>query len=293
MGLKSQVSSLESPEPPGADHASRITHHASRITRYLSIYAALWKNSVTRETMFKGNFLLWIIVEVLWFALQLSFIGVLYLHTDSIGSWTKWEVVLLIGASHFIQQIFQAFFLINCTNLSELVRTGKLDFLLLLPVNTRFVVSLRQVDLGGFVNAGSAIAVMSYAAHRLHLSPSLLQVAGFLLLCTAGVVIHYSLMFLLASISFWTVKAQGIVWGYYNLFNIARMPDEAFRGLFKAFFTFAIPMLLVSNVPTRVLADKLTSPPQLLLLLAMSMVCAVASEWGWRASVRQYTSASS
>ena len=61
---------------------------------------------------------------------------------------------MLVGASHFIQQIYQAFFLINCVNLSELVRTGKLDFLLMLPVNTRFVVSLRQVDLGGFVNAG-------------------------------------------------------------------------------------------------------------------------------------------
>jgi len=34
-------------------------------------------------------------------------------------------------------------------------------------------------------------------------------------------------MFLLASVSFWTVRAQGIVWGYYNLFNIARMPDES------------------------------------------------------------------
>ena len=261
--------------------------------RYFSIYAALWKNSVTRELMFKSNFLLWIVVETLWFGLQLSFIGVLYLHTDSIGSWTKWEVVLLIGASHFIQQIFQAFFLINCTNLSELVRTGKLDFLLLLPVNTRFVVSLRQVDLGAFVNAGSAVAIMSYAAHRLHLTPSLLHVTGFLVLCAAGVLVHYSLMFLLASISFWTVKAQGIVWGYYNLFNVARMPDEAFRGLFKAFFTFAIPMLLVSNVPARVLADKLTSPMQLLLLLLMSLICAFVSEWGWRASVRQYTSASS
>src|ERR1051325_1587084 len=97
----------------------------SMLKRYLTIYFALWRNSVSREMTFKGNFLLWIFVELLWFALQLSFIGVLYLHTDHIGSWTKWEVVMLIGASHFIQQIFQAFFLINCTNLSELVRTGK------------------------------------------------------------------------------------------------------------------------------------------------------------------------
>jgi ABC-2 type transport system permease protein len=263
------------------------------LTRYCAIYAALWKNSVTREMNFKSNFLLWILVELLWFGLQLSFIGVLYLHTDHIGTWTKWQVVMLIGASHFIQQIFQAFFLVNCTNLSELVRSGKLDFLLLLPVNTRFVVSLRQVDLGAFVNASSAIALMVYAARQLHLVPTLVQVLGFLVLCVAGIVIHYSLMFLLASISFWTVRAQGIVWGYYNLFNIARMPDEAFGGLFKAVFTFALPMLLVSNVPVRLLAGTLNSPRQVVLLLVMSVVCFCVSEWGWRASMRRYTSASS
>jgi ABC-2 type transport system permease protein len=265
----------------------------SALLRYLGVYIALWKNSVTRETMFKGNFLLWICVEVLWFALQISFISVLYLHTDHIGSWTKWQVVLLVGASHFIQQIYQAFFLINCTNLSELVRTGKLDFLLLLPINTRFVVSLRQVDLGAFVNVTFAVSVMVFACRQLHLVPGALQIFGFLCLCVLGVVIHYSLMFLLSTISFWTVRAQGIVWGYYNLFNIARMPDEAFSGIFKAVFTFAIPMLLVSNVPARVLVKPMSSLNGALLLLLMSGVCFVVSEWGWRASLRHYTSASS
>jgi len=202
-------------------------------------------------------------------------------------------VVMLVGASHVIQQIFQAFFLINCTNLSELVRTGKLDFLLLLPINTRFVVSLRQVDLGGFVNAAFGTAVIGYAAHQLHFTPSIPHILGFIALCLAGIVIHYSLMFLLATISFWTVRAQGIVWGYYNLFNIARMPDEAFQGLFKAVFTFAIPMLLVSNVPARVLTDKLEDRNTILLLLAMSVACFALSEFGWRASLRRYTSASS
>lgn len=264
------------------------------LRRYAGIYAALWQNSVSREMSFKSNFLLWIVVELLWFGLQLGFIGVLYLHTEHIATWTKWEVVLLVGASHFIQQIFQAFFLINCTNLSELVRSGKLDFLLLLPINTRFVVSLRQVDLGAFVNAASALAVVGYAAHQLHLAFNLVHVGGFLALCVAGIAVHYSLMFLLASTAFLTVRSQGIVWGYYNLFQVARMPDGAFpRGVFRAVFTFAIPMLLVSNVPARVLANKLTSPIPILELLAMSAACMALSEWGWRASLRRYTSASS
>jgi ABC-2 type transport system permease protein len=288
MEPRAQPSSatLLAPAPPP-------TGWLRRLVRYARVYAALWKNSVTREMNFKTNFLMWIVVETLWFALQLSFIGVLYLHTDHIGTWTKWQVVMLIGASHFIQQMFQAFFLINCTNLSELVRTGKLDFLLLLPVNTRFVVSLRQVDLGAFINAASAVGVMVYAAWQMQFVPALAQVFGFLVLCVAGIVIHYSLMFLLASISFWTVRAQGIVWGYYNLFQIARMPDEAFRGLFKVLFTFGIPMLLVSNVPVRLLINKLGSYQPMLLLLGMSVVCFALSELGWRTSLRRYTSASS
>ncbi|MHB9007348.1 MAG: ABC-2 family transporter protein, partial [Limisphaerales bacterium] len=119
-----------------------------RFWRYTGLYAALWRNSVVREMGFRTNFLLWIVVEMLWFALQVAFIAVIYQHTDRIGDWSQWQVVLLVGASHFIQQVFTGLFLSNCSNLSELVRTGRLDFLLLLPVNTRFLVSFRQVDLG-------------------------------------------------------------------------------------------------------------------------------------------------
>lgn len=241
---------------------------------------------------FKGNFILWIIVELLWFGLQLSFVGVVFTQTRTIGTWSVWQVVLLTGASNFIQQIYQAFFLVNCTNLSELVRTGKMDFLLLLPVNTRFVVSTRQVDISSFGNAAFALCVVVFAAHRLHLHPTWMELLGFTVLCMVGLLVHYSLMFMLASVSFWTVRAQGIVWGYYNLFNIARLPDEAFHGAFKAVFTFALPVLLVSNVPVRVLADKLISPVSCLVLLGLGLVWALISHWFWRLSLRHYTSAS-
>lgn len=262
------------------------------VARYAGIYAALWRTSITREMSFKGNFILWIVVELLWFGLQLSFVSVVFSQTASIGTWTAWQVVLLTGASNFIQQIYQAFFLVNCTNLSELVRTGKMDFLLLLPVNTRFVVSTRQVDISSFANAAFAACVMVFAAHKLHLHPSVLELLGFAGLCVVGLLLHYSLMFMLASVSFWTVRAQGIVWGYYNLFNIARMPDDAFRGVFKGVFTFALPVLLVSNVPVRVLSNRLESPSTGFLLLGLGLAWAAISHWFWKLSLRHYTSAS-
>jgi viologen exporter family transport system permease protein len=266
---------------------------AARWAYYLSLYTALWKNSIVREMSFKLNFLLWIVVEMLWFALQLGFIAVLYQHTDRIATWTKWQVVLLVGASHFIQQLYTAIFLSNVTQLSEYIRTGKLDFMLLLPVNTRFLVSFRQVDLGGFFNAASAVGVMAYALRQLHLGVSPWQATGFLLLTLCSLLVHYSLMLILAATSFWTVRGQGIVWGYYNLFNIARMPDAAFHGFFKVFFTYAIPMLLVANVPARLLAQKLGSAFEMLLLFGLSLGCFAISEAVWRWALRHYTSASS
>ena len=260
--------------------------------RYLRLYGELWKNSVIREMSFKANFLMWIVTELLWFGLQLTFITVIYSHTNHIGDWSKWEVILLIGASHFIQQLFQTFFLTNCAELSELIRTGRLDFMLLLPVSTRFIISLRKVDLGGFVNGASAVAVMVYALRQLHLVPSAAEIFAFFVFVVAGILIHYSLMFLLATISFFTVRAQGIVWGYYSMFNIARLPDAAFRGFFKVFFTFAIPMILVSNVPAKILIEKLRSPFEMVLLLAMMLICFALSQIGWRVALRHYTSAS-
>ena len=265
----------------------------SALARYGLIYAALWKYSVVREMQFKVNFLLWIVVELLWFALQLTFIAVIYSHTDHIGDWTKWQVVFLMGTSTLIQQLFSALLLSNLVQLSELIRKGTLDFILLLPVNTRFLISFRQVDLGGFVNAAVAFAVMIFAGMQLDLSPTFSQCAGFLLLVLAGLTVHYSLLLMLASSSFWTVRAQGIVWGYYNLFNIARLPDAAFRGAFKAFFTFVLPMLLVANVPAKLVTEKLDSAGEMLLLAGMSVVLFAISEAVWRWSVRHYTSASS
>jgi len=261
--------------------------------RYAKVYCALVKNSVTRDLSFKINFLFWILVELLWFALQLAFNNVIYMQTESIGTWVQWEVVMLIGASHLIQQLFQALFLVNCTVLPDLVHSGRFDFLLLFPINTRFLVSCRQIDLSGFVGATCGFGVVVYAAHKLQLSPSITQVSGFILLCLAAILIHYSFMFLMAATSFWTVRAQGIMMAYYNLFSIARLPDVVFRGTSRVFFTLVIPMLLVSNVPVKVLANKLDSTAEIVLMLVMSVICFLFSKLIWSIALRHYTSASS
>ena len=52
-------------------------------------------------------------------------------------------------------------------------------------------------------------------------------------------------------------------------------------------------MLLVSNVPVKVLLGKLGSPWEMALLAGMAGACLGVSELVWRWSLRHYTSASS
>ena len=80
---------------------------------------------------------------------------------------------------------------------------------------------------------------------------------------------------------------------YYNLFSLTRVPDAAFSGAARAVFTLAIPVLLVANVPVKVLLGKMDSLVGAGLLLVMSLICFLISSVVWHAALRRYASASS
>src|SRR6185436_6081878 len=144
--------------------------------RYLEIYSIMLRNSLIREMSFKANFILWMIVEVLWFCGQILFFSIIFGQVNQIGDWTTWEVVLLVGTHQIIAQLFQAFFFVNVANVPELVRTGKLDSLLVLPIDSQFAVSTKQFALDSIVNAGLGGAVVCVALSKLGVVPSLLSV---------------------------------------------------------------------------------------------------------------------
>jgi ABC-2 type transport system permease protein len=261
--------------------------------RYLSIYKLTVRNSIIREMSFKLNFLLWMVVELLWFVGQLAFIEVLYGQVDEIAGWTKWQVVALVGAHQIISQVFQAFFYVNVANLPELVRTGRLDLLLTLPVDAQFAVSTRQFSLDSLLNALVGVGIVSFALYKLGVVPGAMHVLLALGALVLGVAVHYAVMFSLACISFWTVRA-GFIHGYFHLFMIGRYPASVFRGIFRFIFTWVIPIIWVSNVPAMLLARPFESPWMGIAALGVgTLVVLVGTRALWKFSLGRYSSASS
>jgi ABC-2 type transport system permease protein len=262
--------------------------------KYWAVYLVMLRNSLIREMNFKLNFLLWMIVESLWFVGQLVFIEVIFNQVNQIGDWTKWQMVLLVGTHQIISQIFQGFFFTNLVNLPELVRTGKLDFILLQPVDGQFATSVRQFGLDSIVNALVGVGIVTYSLSRLHVVPGVNQIVLYLATMLLGVTIHYSILFSLGSVSFWIVRSQGLIWGYYNIMNLARYPDVVFKGAVKFVFSWLIPVIVVTNVPARVLMNASATPWWLIVhLLLASALMLFFSRILWRVGLNRYSSASS
>ncbi len=262
--------------------------------RYLEIWGIMLRNSLIRELSFKVNFILWLIVELLWFCGQIVFFGIIFGQVDRIGDWSQWEVILLIGTHQMIAQLFQAFFFVNVANIPELVRTGRLDSLLVLPIDSQFAVSAKQFGLDSLLNAFLGAIVVIVALTKLHVMPSLGIVVLYLIAIAFGVVIHYSIMLALAAVSFWIVRAQGLVYGYFNFLHIARYPDVIFPRLFQFIFGWIIPVIIVANIPARLLIKPLGQPAWLMLhLIIAGSIAFFLSRVFWRFALRRYSSASS
>lgn len=248
--------------------------------------------ATTRELAFRANFFIWVIVELSWFVLQLAFVDVVYQHVDSIAGWSRPQMIVLVATNQLIQQIFTAFLMPGLVKLPESVRDGKLDFILLKPAPPQFLISTSHLEIGPLANALIAAVVVALALHDLHITPSLSTLILYVILILAGLLTHYALLLSLVSLTFWIVQAESVLLGYYSIFQVARLPREAATGWFRILFTFALPLLLVANIPASTLLRGF-EPASLLLFLLTCLTAAIFASLFFQLGLRRYQSASS
>lgn len=262
------------------------------LTAYLRIWLASARYSVTRALMFRFDFFLWVLVDTAWMAVNLLLIEIVYRHVDSMAGWSKPEMILLAGTSLLIMRLSFAFFLANLTALDRHVREGTLDFLLAQPGNPLFMLSTRKVELDSFFNVALAIGVIIYAANELGLSPSIGEVVCYALMILFGLLFHYSVLVMVVASAFWTTRIEGMMEGYFAVFEFSRLPRPALRGVWEIVFVYLFPAVIVSNFPAQTL---LLGPANTSLLWLAGIACAwfLLAVAIFNAGLRRYTSASS
>jgi ABC-2 type transport system permease protein len=259
---------------------------------YLRLWLASMRYSVVRSMMFRGDFIMWFLVELFWMVVNVAAITVIYQHTDAIAGWTQYEMLLLIGTSMLIQRLLMGLFWSNLFELGRNVRSGHFDFFLAQPGHPLFMVSTRKIDLDSLLNVVVAGAVVAYAMRELQLAPSLLDYSTYVLLVGCGVLISYAMLLLLASVSFWTIGTQGMEGGYFTLYEFSRLPRQAFSGVTNVIFVWILPTVVVTNAPAHTFISGL-EPGYTIWLIGTTAIWLAIAIAVFRAGLRRYSSASS
>ena len=262
------------------------------MVHYLKIWFASARYSIIRTMMFRGDFIVWSLVELFWMAVNLLLISVIYRHTDSIAGWNQYEMILLVGTSMIIQRFLMGFFWSSIFELGRNVRTGNFDFFLAQPGNVMFMATTRKLDPDGLINSLVAGAVVIYAVRQLGLQPSPLDIALYLFLILCGLAIHYSILMISTSMVFWLTSAQGVEGGYFTLMEFSRLPREAFKGASNLLFVWLLPVVVVSNAPARILLHGFEWQ-WAIWLFALAVIWFSLAVWVFNRGLRRYASASS
>ena len=184
------------------------------------------------------------------------------------------------------------FFWTNLFEFGRNVRSGHFDFFLAQPGNPLFMVSTRKLDLDGLANTTVALAVILYSAHRLELAPSMVDLALYAVFIICGLLINYGALLLIVSLTFWIIGSHGIEGGYFTMFEFSRLPREAFRGVANIVFVWALPVVVVSNVPARALIGGL-DPTHIAWLVVTTLLWLGIGIGVFNLGLRRYASASS
>jgi ABC-2 type transport system permease protein len=279
----------------------------SQRPNYFRVFLTFVRNSLVRDMMFPANFIIETISSFGWVMMNVGFYLLIFQYTSQIGAggdsgaaWDKYQFFVFIATSMFINSIVQMFFMTNADEFSELIRTGGLDFALLKPIDTQFLISLRKVEWASIANFLVAASLMAYALPRVEgfvLTPW--RVIAFLVYVAGGIGILYSLMIVLAAASVWLGRNTSIYDFWFYITTFSRYPMEIYQGpvgnWIRWGFTFMLPILIVVNVPARLLAKPMQAEYWYLALFAIVATAAslLASRWVFQRALLSYRSASS
>ncbi|BAY68677.1 ABC transporter permease [Anabaena sp. FACHB-709] len=258
--------------------------------RYLKVLKLFWGAAIAAEIEYRINFFIATLSSIGNLAGSLFGLFLFYRNGYTFSGWS-WEAALVVLGIFTLLQGFSATFL--APNLNRIVRhvqEGTLDFVLLKPIRSQFWLSTHTISPWGVPDLIFGGVIIGYAGKRLGLGitnylPSIIP-----LLC--GVIILYSLWFILGATSIWFVKIYNATEVLRGLLEAGRYPMVAYPAAYRFFFTFIVPVTFLTTVPAEVILGRVEIP-WLIGGLVLAVVLFWASSKFWSFALRFYTSASS
>lgn len=258
----------------------------------MRIYGIFIKNTLIRDMEFRMNFFMWGFAMLVEFGIHFLFFHNLYGNVEEIAGWNRYEWLFYLGFVQMILAVFMVFLFPNLVALPWKINSGELDYLLLKPVNTQFLVSLGNMNFGYLVNIVAGGILVSYGSSRLHLRIDIQVAAGTLFFAFTGTLILYSIFFNFSIMAIWLKKADFASSLFFNLWSFMRQPSSVYGDIPGLFLTYFLPVLLICTPSAEILLGRagLTSL-SFAFLISLAWFC--GSVLLWKKAVKRYSSSGS
>lgn len=255
--------------------------------RYLRIWKCCLTIALVREMQFRLNFLMWGLAMLAEFSVLLLLHGSLFGLTDTIAGWNRWQWSLYLGLGQVMLTLFMVFVFPNLVGLPWQVNSGGLDFHLLRPADSQFMVSLARANLGYLVNLPLGILLLGYGMGGASF-PGLLAVIPGLVWTLSGLLLLYAIFMVAVTVSVWSKRAGFASELFFGLWQYMRQPPDVFGRGAGFVFTWLVPVLAVVAAPARLFLGKggiVTAFPA----LALAVLWFCAARLLWKRALKSYT----
>ena len=272
------------------------------MARYFAIFLTFARACLVRDMTFRANFILECLTSLGWMSMNLAFYLLVFTFTSEIGKgtgWSKEPFFAFVATGLIINSVVQAFFMPSAEELTEMVRTGGLDAVLVQPLDAQFLLSMHRVDFSALANGAVGVGLLVWAMARMDYAPPAVAWLLYPLLLLCGVAILYGLVIMLAAATILMGRNQSLYDFWFYITNFSRYPAEIYSGPWggplRMICTFVIPILLVVNVPARVIAQPFTGESWIGVACAViaAAVALVVSRLVFQRALARYRSASS
>lgn len=260
--------------------------------RYLQLYASFVRFSLSRALEFRLDFWFRIVMDLIYYAINIAFFKIIYNHTGILGGWDEQQVMVFVGAYLVVDALFMTIFSNNVWWLPQLVNKGDLDYYIVRPVSSLFFVSLREFAINSFVNLVMAVAILVWAIAQLPQPFGIGQYLFFTLLLFNGVLIYFLVNLCFVLPVFWLHSARGLGMTFYALCRFMERPHRIFSGMTRVVLMSIMPMSMMASIPTKLFIEGFHLQLYLQLLTVTAVFFGiVVMLWHW--GLRSYSSASS
>jgi len=262
------------------------------VTRYLRLFWLQFRTSALLAVQYRMDFFVDAIISFFWMSTAVIPLFVVYGNDTRRGipGWSFGESLVVVACFITLQAVLDGAINPGLQAVIDHIRKGTLDFVLLKPADAQFLVSTSRFQMwrvSGFILASVTFGV---AFSKLGHAPSVLGVLTALLLLVVSTLLLYSLWILIVSAAFIVVKVDNLTYLFTSIFDAARWPSSVFRGGVKFFFTFVIPLTVMTTYPAEALLGRLELQTLLFSVLG-SLAFAGLARAVWLRSIGHYTSA--